>query len=264
MLLAVVGVTVALQRATTPDNRGAGIVRERFHSDLLARDLEQIVVLPRGFDESDRRPLLVVLHGRGDSPAGRLNDPLLAALAAAGDDAPVVLLANGGESSYYHDRSDGPWGAYLSDELIPDVVERFSLDGRRTAVAGISMGGFGALEWVRRSGQRQCAVAAMAPALWANAADTPAGAFDDAEDFEEHDLLGEVGADAAALHSTPVYLTVGTDDPFRASTAELAAALEEGGTPVQHVVAEGGHNSQFWDGQIDEVMRWVDERLARC
>ena len=165
--LVVVGVLVVRSRLVgSLDLHGATVVREEVHSALLDRDLEQITVLPSGFRKTDHRALVVLLHGRGDAPAGRVNTALTAALDAAGKRAPVVLLANGGESSYYHDRDDGPWGSYLSEELIAATVSRFSLDQSRIAYAGISMGGAGALELVHQSSARQCGVAALAPALW--------------------------------------------------------------------------------------------------
>jgi S-formylglutathione hydrolase FrmB len=264
-VLTVAGVATLLSAGgRTVDTHGATVVHERVHSALLDRDLEQVVVLPKGFSKTDRRGLLVLLHGRGDSPAGRVTTALLTALAAAGPRAPVVLIAHGGEASYYHDRADGPWVSYLSEELIPATVSRFRLDGSRIAYAGISMGGFGALELVRQSGERQCGVAAMAPALWDAAAKTPAGAFDDPDDFAAHDVLGAVSDDPSALHGTPVLLMVGEDDPFREATAALADALEHGPTRVEHVVAPGGHDGAFWEGHTDEVVAWLSEQLARC
>ncbi len=212
LAVAAVVAVIGVQRWRPLDTRGANVVREQVPSALLGRDLEQIVVLPRGFRRADQRPLVVLLHGRGDSPGGRLNTPLMEALEAAGDDAPAVLIANGGESSYYHDRDDGPWRSYLADELVSATVSRFSLDPSRVAYAGISMGGYGALEQVRQSGSRQCAVAAIAPALFETAAQTPAGAFDDAEDFAAADVLGAAVEDPDALHGTPVYLSVGEQD----------------------------------------------------
>ena len=251
-------------RAAPFDTHGATVVREHVHSALLDRDLEQITILPKGFRTADRRALLVLLHGRGDAPAGRVTSALMTALGAAGKQAPVVLLANGGDASYYHDRNEGPWGSYLSEQLIPATVSRFSLDESRIAYAGISMGGAGALDLVRQSGRRQCGVAALAPALWRAVSQTPAGAYDDADDFARHDVLGAATNDPAALHGTPVYLVVGEGDPFRETTAALAAALRPGPSPVQLVTAPGGHEGAFWDAHMGEVVRWLTGRLAAC
>ena len=269
LAVAAIGVVTALAVIVTQvrgqaDTHGSQVVRDTVLSDQHDRYLEQVWVLPPGFERSDRRGLLVLLHGRGDSPAGRANPALTAALADAGDRAPVVLIANGGDHSYYHDRDDGPWGSYIVRELIPSTIERFGVDGSRVVFAGISMGGFGALELTRASGARACAVAALAPALWHDAAQTPEGAFDDAADFAEHDVLGAATADPAALHGTPLYLAVGEDDPFLQTTTELASALQRGQSRVLLRIAPGGHDAEFWDGHIDEVVRWAVDGLADC
>jgi enterochelin esterase-like enzyme len=256
----VVGGAFVARQLRPVETYGATIVSTQVHSDLLDRDLEQVTVLPAGFRKADRRPLLVLLHGRGDSPAGRANGALMEALASAGEAAPVVLLANGGEASYYHDRDDGPWGSYVVDELIPATVTRYGLNRSRVVYAGISMGGYGALEMVRASGQRQCGVAAMAPALWPTAAQTPDGAFDDAEDFASHDVYGAV----AALHGTPVFLVVGEEDPFAPITTALVDELRPGPSKVEFQTAPGEHDAGFWDAHTDEVVQWAARRLARC
>jgi S-formylglutathione hydrolase FrmB len=50
--------------------------------------------------------------------------------------------------------------------VIPEVVKRFGADGRRVAIGGISMGGFGAYDIARLNPGRFCAVAGHSPALW--------------------------------------------------------------------------------------------------
>ena len=106
-----------------------------------------------------------------------------------GPRAPAVLLVDGGDHSYYHDRRDGPWGEYVFREAIPAALERLRADPDRVAIGGISMGGFGALDLARLHPGRFCAVGGHSPALWRTGGETPAGAFDDAEDFSRHDLF---------------------------------------------------------------------------
>ena len=136
------------------------------------------------------RELLVFLHGRGSPPDSNLRQPLFDALHDLGRRAPNVLLADGGDHSYWHDRRDGKWGTSVLREAIPAALARSHADERRIAIGGISMGGFGALDLARLAPRRFCAVGAHAAALWFSAADTPSGAFDDAEDFARHDVIG--------------------------------------------------------------------------
>jgi hypothetical protein len=57
-----------------------------------------------------RRPLLVLLHGRGMRPKDLLWKELYDELQRLDKRAPALLLVDGGEHSYYHDRRDLPGG----------------------------------------------------------------------------------------------------------------------------------------------------------
>jgi S-formylglutathione hydrolase FrmB len=127
--------------------RGATIVRFTLRSALAHRDLHEILVLPAGGGRG--RELLVFLHGRSSPPGSNLRQPLFDALHDLGRRAPAVLLADGGDHSYWHDRRDGSWGESMLRETIPAGLARSHADRRRVAIGGISMGGFGALDLAR-------------------------------------------------------------------------------------------------------------------
>jgi hypothetical protein len=111
--------------------RGATIVRFTLHSGLVHRDLHEILVLPAGSDRG--RELLVFLHGRSSPPDSNLRQPLFDALHDLGRRAPAVLLADGGDHSYWHDRKDGEWGTSMLREAIPAGLARSHADRRRVA-----------------------------------------------------------------------------------------------------------------------------------
>src|SRR3954469_8451127 len=164
---------------------GAKVTRFTLHSRLLRRDLGEILVTPRGGGRG--RFLLVWLHGRSAPPSSSLSDSFFRALRSLGPRAPNVLLANGGDHSYWHDRADGPWGSHVLREAIPAALARTG--ARRVAGGGVSMGGFGSLDLARLAPRRFCAVGGHSAALWFRGADTPAGAFDDGADFARHDVI---------------------------------------------------------------------------
>jgi poly(3-hydroxybutyrate) depolymerase len=143
--------------------RGGTVSRFTVHSALVDRDLHEILVIPAG--DNRRRPLLVFLHGRSSSPDSNLRQALFDALHDLGPRAPVVLLADGGDHSYWHDRRDGKWGTSVLREAIPAALSRSNADGNRVAIGGISMGGFGALDLARLAPRRFCAVGAHCRAL---------------------------------------------------------------------------------------------------
>jgi S-formylglutathione hydrolase FrmB len=224
--------------------RGARIVRFTVKSRLVGRDLHEILVLPAG--DARGRELLVFLHGRSSPPGSNLNQQLFDGLHALGARAPAVLLADGGDHSYWHDRGDGAWGTSLVREALPQALRRSGADPRRVAIGGISMGGFGALDVARLFPLRFCAVGGHSAAIWFRGGDTPAGAFDDAEDFSRHDLIRF--AAARRLYREPVWIDVGRDDPFYEADRRLARELRAHGTRVHLWLHGGGHGG--WAGRM--------------
>ena len=236
--------------------RGATVVRLTLHSELVGRDLHEILVLPDGGGRG--RALLVFLHGRGSPPDSNLRQPLFNALHDLGGRAPNVLLVDGGDHSYWHDRRDGKWGTSVLREAIPAALARSHADEQRIAIGGISMGGFGALDLGQLAPNRFCAVGAHSAALWLSGSETPSGAFDDAEDFARHDLIGF--ARARRLYRVPVWIDVGRDDPFLQADTELARALQARGTRVRLVLHGGGHSG--WSGRMGEYLRFYAAACA--
>ncbi len=201
-----------------------------------------------------RRPLLVLLHGRGMEPEQLLWEELYDELERLGERAPALLLVDGGESSYYHDRRDFAWGSHTLRAV--DAAERKLKTNGRVAIGGISMGGFGAFDLARR--REFCAVGGHSPALFRSGGETPAGAFDDAEDFERHDVLGAARA-GERFRGARLWLDVGRDDPFHGTTLELSRI-----TGARTYVWPGGHDTRYWRAHMREYVRFYADALSEC
>jgi S-formylglutathione hydrolase FrmB len=252
---------------------GARVLDYELDSDLIGETLPVTVVVPRGARDG-RRSLLVFLHGRGEDEGSYLDEEMFEALARQGGRAPVVAFPRGGPESYWHDRADdGAWGSYILEELLPALVERFEIEPERIAIGGISMGGFGAFDIARqdpfelRGGRLAefCAVGGHSPAVWQNASDTARGAFDDASDFNRHDLIAQLGAEGGSpLENRRYWLDVGDDDPFREADEALGESLEAGGAKGKPYIGRGGHESSYWDSNWRRYMHFYARALKRC
>jgi S-formylglutathione hydrolase FrmB len=242
------------------DEVPAGIAVEDLTIDsrALDRSIDVKVVIPGR--ETELRPTLVFLHGRGNDEGSYLHPPMLEALDALGDRAPIVAFPDGGDDSYWHDRADGDWGRYVIEEVIPQVASRFEGDRRRVAVGGISMGGFGAYDLARLHPGRFCAVGGHSPALWRTGGETAPGAFDDAEDFARHDVIAE----PEALADMPVWLDAGDSDPFLPGDEAFVEALQAARADVTAHTWPGGHDGDYWDRHWPDYLRFYARELARC
>jgi S-formylglutathione hydrolase FrmB len=225
-------------------------------SRLVGRSLEQAVFVPSG--DTRGRPLLVLLHGRSSSPDSMAKKSITDAIGKLGSRAPVVVFANGGDHSYYHDRADGRWGSYILDEVIPAAVRKYGLDGRRVAIGGFSMGGFGALDLARF--RRFCAVGGHSAAMWKTGGETPQGAFDHAEDFEQNDLIELATANPRLYGDAKVWIDIGTQDPFRSANEELARRL----SGERFVLWKGDHDFSHFERDAGRVMKFYADALADC
>src|SRR6266849_10836718 len=228
---------------------GATLLRFTLHSHAVGSDLHEILVRPA---RRGSRTLLVFLHGRSSKPSSFLDQQFFDGLAALGPRAPSVLLLDGGDHSYWHDRRDGRWGMMVLREAIPAGLARTR--ARKVAIGGISMGGFGALELAARQPLRFCAVGAHSPALWESASATAPGVFDDAADFRRNDLLA--AAKRQALYGSRVWIDVGADDPFRTADAVLAHRLQRQDEQLDFHVWPGGHGGGYWQRHMAQYLRF--------
>jgi S-formylglutathione hydrolase FrmB len=130
-------------------------------------------VLPRAYSaEPERRyPVVVLLHGYGSSADEYLVCMDLLRLSA--DDDVIVVLPQGSPDGFWVDGFGAPGivpqrrESALLQSLLPHVDQRFrTLPAReRRAIAGLSMGGFGAFTQAVRHPELFSAVAGFSPLL---------------------------------------------------------------------------------------------------
>lgn len=242
------------------DRRGAEIGQLTIDSAATGAERPMTTIVPPGVDDDERRPLLIFLHGRGGTVEDLLSyDVLFTTLADLGQRAPVIVAPDGGEGSYWHDRADGAWARYVIEEVIPTALRELPVDPRRVAVGGISMGGFGALDLARLNPGRFCAVGAHSPALWRTGGETAPGAFDHAEDFADHDVVGAAAADPGGLDDQPLWVDTGEADPFVPGTDAFLAGLRARGADVEAHRWAGGHEGAYWRAHMDEYLEFYAE-----
>ena len=144
----------------------------------LAEETVVRVLLPRGYSAGKRYPVLYLLHGCCDydvrgSQAWTTHGE--AEQATDGLDL-IVVMPDGDKSGFYTDwfnnGAGGPpmWETYHLDQLVPWVDRTFSTRAAREGrvLAGLSMGGFGAMSYAARHPDRFVAAASFSGAVDTN------------------------------------------------------------------------------------------------
>ncbi len=182
----------------------------------------------------------------------------------------IVVMPDGHRSFYCNDPRPG--GCAYEDHIVRDVVEfvdrtfptRARRDGR--AIAGLSMGGYGAMMLALRHPELFAAVGAHSSAFYfahssiggrdeidAYAAALPAGKYDC---FALAEQLKASGTELA------IRFDCGTEDKLLESNRQFHAHLEALGIEHEYIEYPGGHSWDYWDEHIRQTLAFVMERLA--
>jgi pimeloyl-ACP methyl ester carboxylesterase len=214
------------------------------------RDIRWQIARPEDGND-DRKPVVVVLHGKGGDASHAFRMLHLDDHAVSSR---LTLASVDGGDHYWHARRAGmDTGAMVVEDFLPLVARETGYAGP-VAFLGWSMGGYGSLLLASELGpDRVRAVVAESAALWTEPALSAPGAFDDSADFETHDVFERT----EALAQIPVRLDCGRSDPFVAGNQAFAAAL-----PSAHLTLDaGGHTTKYWQSHGAAQLRWVREQF---
>lgn len=254
------------------------LIRCDFYSDVLETGTSMTVVLPQetrtqiGMSGAgpgpDGPPVLYLLHGLSDDDTTWVRRTSIERYAAPLGLAVVMPAVH---RSFYADEVHGArFWTFLSQELPAVVSAFFRLSGRRedTFVAGLSMGGYGALKWALREPTRFAAVASMSGALdVAELSRTPErrSLFQrvfDGTPGPPDDLLALLrSADRSTL--PPMHLSCGEQDPLLPGNRAFVRAALDLGLDPEVDVRPGEHEWGFWDTEIQRVLDWLPLRADR-
>jgi S-formylglutathione hydrolase FrmB len=212
-------------------------------------------------------PVLYLLHGLSDDHSAWVRYTSVERYATEAGLA--VVMPAVGRSFYANEAHGHRYWDFVSEEL-PTIVADFLAVSTRpedTFVAGLSMGGYGALKLGLTHPDRYAAAASMSGALdlhsllagpdvrrvWHRVFGGQVRPHDDL-----HALLGP--ADPAA-RCIPLWIGCGTGDELVAPVQEpFIAAARAAGHEVTTDLRPGEHEWGLWDLMIREVIDWLPRR----
>lgn len=260
---------------------GGELKQQTFHSNILDREYRYLVYLPDDYAATDQQfPVLYLLHGAGGDEnewwkEGGVKDTI-DGLVRRGDIQPMVVVMPGQPQSWWVDGAGSKAESALLKELMPHAESSFRVQRNpaQRLIAGISAGGYGALNLVLKHPHAFAAAALLSPAIYDplppehSAAKTQppfqtAGRFDPLKWQAQH-YTRFLDAYKQSAGIVPLYIESADHD--RLGIALQSIMLFEKlrlhqPDAIALKVSEGGHDWGFWRGAFPRALGFLNSRL---
>ena len=254
-----------------------------FFSKCLLRQVTVNAVVPAakfafpGMPVRERKPFktLYLLHGIFGNYTDWINETSIQALA---ENRNLAVIMPSGDNSFYvdHELRGDMYGEFIGRELVEATRELLPLSDSRedTFIAGLSMGGFGALRNGLKYRDTFGCIAALSSALVlenavASTYDDPSpigrrgyfeGVFGDlskllGSDKDPRGLIDMLIAEKAELPE--IYMCCGTEDILINENRSFHQFLIERDLAHTYVEGPGVHDWHFWNEYIEKVLDWL-------
>jgi enterochelin esterase-like enzyme len=289
LLCATAGVLAALaQQPSTGGSVGAGeqpvdvsglhgtLVQRAFSSPALRRTETMLVYLPPGYATSAKRyPMIVMLHGVPGRPEDFINHGFVSkmdGLIAAGTVRPFVAVFPRGsdrpeDDTEWADSAQEPgerWETYVAKDVINVVQHYYRVIPRRfgRAIAGMSMGGFGAMNIGLHYRGWFAAIASWSGYFNANTPRVHQPGTPQANAYSPNWYAPRMKPSLPAWHPALDFY-VGSRDRFAGENAAFDRELS--GLKVPHsfrTVPGAGHNWGLWTAQLPAELAFLTRYLS--
>ena len=251
------------------------LIHCNFYSDVLEISTAMYVILPEktvtqigmaGIAERSLHPTLYLLHGLSDDYTIWQRRTSIERYAAEHGVAVVMPAVN---RSFYCDMAQGyKYWTFISEELIQKARSFFPLSDKRedNFVAGLSMGGYGALKLGLSCPDKFCAAASLSGATdMAHLDDRGLNReleliFGDLEKIKgsKNDLFRLLEDVKKSKGDKPkLFQCCGTEDFLYKDNIKFKKACEKSGLDYTFEEEPGIHEWQYWDKKIQRVLEWL-------
>jgi S-formylglutathione hydrolase FrmB len=236
-------------------------------SPALGRTAKVRLLLPEGWDRTRRRPVLYLLHGCCDTYDSWTRETDVEDLPELRD--VLVVMPEGGATGFYSDwlkKGEPRWETFHLVELR-GLLERDFGAGPQRAIAGLSMGGFGALSYAARHPGFFRAAASysgvvhplgdveLVQGIARDQGEDPDALWGDPQTQRAVWAAHDPTEQAAKLRGTRLFVSIGNrgfiERALRPENDALAAALRRAGVPATlHFYAHGTHDWPYWQREL--------------
>ena len=184
----------------------------------------------------------------------------------------AVIMPNC-RNSFYSDYGPGhEYFSYIVSEIVPFAEKMFPLlRGRENRfTAGLSMGGYGAFKIAMSRPDLFSAAASLSGAV--DIEGIVSGESVAKVDFttlfgdlskigeSEHSLFHLLEKGKEAMGDMRFFQTCGTEDSLYSMNVKFKEYMEKTKLDYTYAEGSGGHDWNFWDERIREVMQWINQK----
>jgi len=251
------------------------LVMQSIESKALDSTLTYNIYLPPQYNLTEKSyPVFYLLHGyvgdHTDWPKKGFVNEKMDRMLAAGKTKPFIIVMPDAHNSWYvNSDPEVSWGNYetaIVNDLRKHVENSYrTIDSSNSRyIAGLSMGGYGALHLAFKYPYLFKAAASLSgafmPELPQNILDILEGTFGEPANHKKYQQENPFHlATTDSSRQMPVYITCGDDDKglFHYSIA-MYDTLQKKGYTSELRITDGGHSWDVWSKEIEDVIEFFN------
>jgi len=265
------------------------ITDQTFYSNTLKQEIKYNVLLPEEhlINENEHYDVVYLFHGFGDDQSAwslNLNIQQISdEQKRLGNVRPLIFVMPQGFNSYYCNYYDGSFN-YMDmfvNEFVPLIDKRFrtNASSNTRAVAGYSMGGFGALTMAMQHPELFAVSLGLSPSL--NTDQQYSTLSQDGFDIQWGTIFGSKGVFGSGrinsyyksqcplhivesklepLHKVHFFIDCGDDEErLYAGNGALHNLMRDNNVPHEYRVRNGSHTSSYWRQSMTEGLCFIEK-----
>lgn len=266
-----------------------GIVKEglTIDSKILNKQVKYTLYLPFDYETSSRYyPVVYLLHGYGDDDKAwiQFGEANLVAdqCISSQEIPPMILVMPDGGTSFYINNFDNSirYEDFFIQEFIPYIEKTYRIltEKRYRGIAGLSMGGFGTLNYALKYPEKFAACAALSAAVFSEEylkntdvekfnkvyapvwGAEPLGEKRITEHYHKNNAFDVTTAKGGeAYKELRIFIDCGDDDFLTSEDCLLHIHLTNLGIKHEFRMRDGMHNWTYWRSGLPVALKFIGE-----